>query len=140
MRIEPNRVNTTSATYSRFSAFLRFSPAVVPGAAPRLTAFTGLIVALELITGGTFDCAVPRGAGDTWRSFSFSPDVFVSEDNEDDTTRVFDADCCNGIVAVAIMTAPFCGEGIEGGDIDGKEAAHGSDAEMDCVVNSGGGT
>jgi hypothetical protein len=64
---------------------------------------------------------------------------------------VFDADCCNGIVAVAVMTTPFCGEGTEGGDIDGKEAAHGSDAEMeaaasvaspeaDCIVNSGGGT
>jgi hypothetical protein len=64
---------------------------------------------------------------------------------------VFDADCCKGIVAVVVVTAPFCGERIGGGDIDGIEDVEEREAVMDagafcvsagtdCVSNSGGGT
>lgn len=66
--------------------------------------------------------------------------------SEDETEIVFDADCCNGIVAVTVVVAPFCG----GGNNDGKEdvgivAAIGAgafcvSAGADCVSNSGGGT
>jgi hypothetical protein len=138
-------------SYSLLSAFLRFSPAAALGAAPRLTAFTGLIRVPGLITGGTFGCAVPRGAGDTRQSFSFSPDDFASDGSEDDTMSVFDADCCNGIVVVVVVTTPFCSEDSEGGVMDDKEGAEGSEAEIgagasgastraDSVANSGGGT
>ena len=54
-----------TAIYSRLSAFLRFSPAPAPGAAPRFTAFAGLRDALELTTGVTFESAVPTGVDDT---------------------------------------------------------------------------
>jgi hypothetical protein len=75
----------------------------------------------------------------------------VCDDSEDDTESVFDADCCNGIVAVVVVVAPFCGERIGGGDGDGKVDAEGRVAVMgagaicvsggaDCVSNSGGGT
>ena len=71
----------------------------------------------------------------------------VSVESEDDTESVFDADCCNGIVAVVV--APFCGERIGGGDGDDKVDAEGRVAVRgagafcvsggaDCVSNSGG--
>ena len=65
---------------------------------------------------------------------------------------MFEADCCNGIVAVAGVMMPFCGESSGAGDIDGKDDVEGSEAAMgtvgalsasaadDCVSNSGGGT
>ena len=53
-----------TTVYRRFNAFLRFSPPP-PGAAPRLTAFAGLILAPELSAGETFESAVPKGEGDT---------------------------------------------------------------------------
>lgn len=62
----PNRLapclHSVITVYRRFSAFLRFSPP--PGAAPRLTAFAGLNVALGLCASETFESAVPSGAGD----------------------------------------------------------------------------
>jgi hypothetical protein len=76
----------------------------------------------------------------------------VSDESEDDTENVFDADCCNGIVVVVIVAMmPFCGERSGGGDIDGKGDAEGREAAIgagafcvsagaDCVSNSGGGT
>jgi hypothetical protein len=35
---------------------------------------------------------------------------FASDGKDDETEIVFDADCCNGIVVVAIVLAPFCGD------------------------------
>ena len=107
IRINQRHAYATTAIYSRLSAFLRFSPAPAPGAAPRFTAFAGLRDALELTTGVTFESAVPNGVGDTWRFFSFSAVVFASADSEDDTEKVFDADCCNGIVAAVVVVVPF---------------------------------
>ncbi len=73
----------------------------------------------------------------------------MSNESEDETNNVFDADCCNGMVAVAVIVviAPFCG----GGSNDGKEDVEGRAATIcagafcvsagsDCVSNSGGGT
>ena len=76
----------------------------------------------------------------------------MSDESEDDTENVFDADCCNGIVVVVtVVTMPFCGERSDGGDMDGKGDAEGREAAIDagafcvsagadCVSNSGGGT
>lgn len=44
--------------------------------------------------------------------------------------KVFDADCCSGIVMVAIVLAPFCGETTGGGERDGREDAEGSEATI----------
>jgi hypothetical protein len=78
--------------------------------------------------------------------------VFASDDSEDDTENVFEADCCNGIVAVAaVVVVPFWSESTGGGDNVGKEDVEGSEAVMgagvlstsdgaDCVSNSGGRT
>lgn len=74
--------------------------------------------------------------------------MFASADSEDGTENVFDADCCNGIVAVVV---PFWGESSEGGDTVGVDDVEGSEAAMDAgalsasdgadwVSNSGGGT
>ena len=41
----------------------------------------------------------------------------MSDESEDGTENVFDADCCNGIVAVVVVVAPFCG----GDNSDGNE-------------------
>ncbi len=77
--------------------------------------------------------------------------MFASDDSEDDTENVFDADCCNGIVAAgAVIVMPFWGESSGGGCKVGKEDV-GSEAAMDagalsvsdgadCVSNSDGGT
>jgi hypothetical protein len=75
----------------------------------------------------------------------------VRDESEDDTENVFDADCCNGIVAVMVVVMPFCGERSDGDDMDGKGDADGRDAAIDagafcvsvgadCASNSGGGT
>ena len=64
---------------------------------------------------------------------------------------MFDADCCNGIVTVATVLAPFCGDTTGGCDKGGRAEADGSDAtigagasgtslRVDCAANSGGGT
>jgi hypothetical protein len=73
--------------------------------------------------------------------------VFVSEESEDGTENVFDADCCNGIVVDVVVMAPFCGGGNSDGkdDVEGRLAAIGAGAfcvsvGADCVSNSGGGT
>jgi hypothetical protein len=112
-----------------------------------LTAFAGLSLAPGFSAGETFESAVPNGEGDTRRSFSRSPVAFVSDESEDGTENVFDADCCNGIVAVVVVVAPFCGGGDNDGkeDVDGRVAAIGAgafcvSAGADCVSNSGGGT
>jgi len=74
----------------------------------------------------------------------------VSDESEDDTENVFDADCCNGIVA-AVVVMPFCGERSGVGTIDGKEDVEEREAAIDagafcvsagadCGSNSGGGT
>ena len=70
----------------------------------------------------------------------------MSDESEDETENVFDADCCKGIVAVVVV-APFCGGGNNDGmeDVEGREAAIGAGAfcvsvGADCVSNSGGGT
>ena len=77
----------------------------------------------------TFESAVPNGVGDTWRFFSFSPVVFASADSEDGTENVFDADCCNGIVAVVV---PFWGESNGGGGTVGVDDVEGSEAAIDA--------
>jgi hypothetical protein len=71
----------------------------------------------------------------------------VSGESEDETENVFDADCCNGIVAVVVVVAPFWGTGNNDGkeDVVGRVAAIGAgafcvSAGSDCVSNSGGGT
>lgn len=71
----------------------------------------------------------------------------MSDESEDETENVFDADCCNGIVAVVVVVAPFCGGGNNDGneDVEGRVAAIGAgafcvSAGADCVSNSGGGT
>lgn len=109
---------------------MRFSPVPAPGAAPRFTAFAGLRDALELTTGVTFESAVPNGVGDTWRVFPFSPAVLTSADSEDDTEKVFDADCCNGIVAAVAIVVPFWGESSGGGDTIGVDDVEGSEAAI----------
>lgn len=130
---------------------MRFSPAPAPGAAPRLTAFAGLRAAPAFITGGAFESAVPSGAGDTRRSSFFSPGGFLSDASEDEIENVFDADCRNGIVTVAVAMPPFCGERCGSGKIDGNEEVEASEATIgadglsastgaDCVSNSAGGT
>jgi len=64
---------------------------------------------------------------------------------------VFDADCCNGIVTVAIVGAPFCCDTTGDCDGGGREDADGREATIDagasdtstcivCAANSGGGT
>ena len=70
----------------------------------------------------------------------------MSDGSEDETENVFDADCCNGIVAVVVVVAPFCGGGNNDGkeDVEGRVAAIGAgafcvSAAADCVSNSGGG-
>jgi len=70
----------------------------------------------------------------------------VSDESEDGTENVFDADCCNGIVAVVVVVAPFCGGGNSDGneDVEGRVAAIGAgafcvSASSGCVSNSGGG-
>jgi hypothetical protein len=89
------------------------------------------------MTGATLASAVPKGAGDTWRSFSFWAVAFASDDSEDDTENVFDADCCNGIVAVgAAVAVPFGGESRAGGANVGKEDVDGSEAAIDAGVLS----
>ena len=72
--------------------------------------------------------------------------------SEDGTEKVFDADCCNGIVVVAaVVVAPFGGESSVGGDTVGAGDVEGSEAAIDVgafgasdgadwVSNSGGGT
>lgn len=46
---------------------------------------------------------------------------------------MFEADCCNGIVAAAAVVAvPFWGESTGGGDKVGKEDVEGSEAVMDA--------
>lgn len=71
----------------------------------------------------------------------------MSDESEDGTENVFDADCCNGIVAVVVVVAPFCGGGNNDGkdDVEGRVVAIGVgafcvSADVDCVSNSGGGT
>lgn len=71
----------------------------------------------------------------------------MSDESEDGTENVFDADCCNGIVAVVVVVVPFCGGGSSDGkeDVEGRVAAIGAgafcvSAGADCVSNSGGGT
>lgn len=78
--------------------------------------------------------------------------MFASDDSEDGTENVFDADCCNGIVAAgAVVVVPFWGESSGGGCKVGKDDVEGSEAAMDagalsvsdgadCVSNSDGGT
>ena len=63
-RIGVEPILSVTMVYRRFNAFLRFSPPP-PGAAPRLTAFAGLILAPELSAAETFESAVPNGEGDT---------------------------------------------------------------------------
>ena len=71
----------------------------------------------------------------------------MSDESEGETENVFDADCCNGIVAVVIVVVPFCGGGNNDGkeDVEGRVATIGAgafcvSAGADCVSNSGGGT
>lgn len=46
---------------------------------------------------------------------------------------MFEADCCNGIVAAATVIAePFWGESTGGGDKVGKEDVDGSEAAIDA--------
>ena len=63
--LRSERLATVAAVHSRLRAFLRFSPAVAPGAAPRLTAFAALTTAPTLISGVTLESEVPRGGDDT---------------------------------------------------------------------------
>ena len=64
---------------------------------------------------------------------------------------MLDAESCNGIVTVAVVTVPVCGENTGCSSIDRKEGADGSEVEMgadpsgasagaDSVANSGRGT
>jgi hypothetical protein len=70
----------------------------------------------------------------------------LSDESEGETEIVFDADCCNGTVAVIVVAAPFCGGGNDDGkeDVEGRVAAIGAGAfcvsAADSVSNSGGGT
>ena len=71
----------------------------------------------------------------------------MSDESEDETGNVFEADCCNGIVGVIVVVVPFCGGDNNDGkeDVDGRVAAIGAgafcvSAGAVCVSNSGGGT
>jgi hypothetical protein len=61
------------------------------------------------------------------------PVAFASDDNEADTENVFEADCCNGIVAAATdIIVSFWAKSTGGGDKAGKEDVEGSEAAIDA--------